>query len=116
MGLFRPKRHTDRVGDISEAAIATRLLQAGYVVLTPYGKQHRYDLVIEDAEARFCESSVKRPGSCKMVRLSRSTLVAVTIPISIAKAWASIKEKITGGRLNILLLTVRPQARCTSSR
>jgi PD-(D/E)XK endonuclease len=53
MGLFRPKRHTDRVGDVSEAAIAARLLQAGYVVLTPYGKQHRYDLVIEDAEARF---------------------------------------------------------------
>ena len=53
MGLFGPKRHTDRIGDVSEAAIATRLLQAGYVVLTPYGKQHRYDLVIEDADGRF---------------------------------------------------------------
>jgi hypothetical protein len=27
MGLFGPKRHTDRVGDVSEAAIATRFLQ-----------------------------------------------------------------------------------------
>jgi hypothetical protein len=53
MGLFGPKRHTDRVGDVSEAAIATRFLQVGYGVLTPYGKQHRYDLVIEDADGRF---------------------------------------------------------------
>lgn len=53
MGLFGPKRHTDRTGDVSEAAIITRLLQAGYVVLTPYGKQHRYDLVIEDADEQF---------------------------------------------------------------
>ena len=53
MGLLGPKRHTDRVGDVSEAAIAARLLQAGYIVLTPYGKQHRYDLVIEDADGRF---------------------------------------------------------------
>jgi len=53
MGLIGPKRHTDRTGDISEAAIITRLLQAGYVVLTPNGKQHRYDLVIEDADEQF---------------------------------------------------------------
>lgn len=53
MGLSGPKRHTDRMGDVSEAAIITRLLQAGYVVLTPQGKQHRYDLVIEDADGKF---------------------------------------------------------------
>src|SRR5258708_19383441 len=53
MGLFGPRRHSDRTGDVSEAAIAARLLQAGYVVLTPYGKQHRYDLVIEDADGKF---------------------------------------------------------------
>ncbi len=53
MELFRPKRHTDRTGDVSEAAIIARLLKAGYVVLTPYGKQHRYDLVIEDADRQF---------------------------------------------------------------
>jgi PD-(D/E)XK endonuclease len=53
MGSCDPKRHSDRMGDVSEAAIITRLLQAGYVVLTPYGKQHRYGLVIEDADGRF---------------------------------------------------------------
>lgn len=53
MRLVGPKRHTDRTGDVSEAAIITRLLQAGYVVLTPYGKQHRYDLLIEDADGLF---------------------------------------------------------------
>jgi hypothetical protein len=46
------KRHTDKTGDISEVAIIMRLLQTGYVVLTPYGKNHRYDLMIEDAEGK----------------------------------------------------------------
>ncbi len=53
MGLYGPKRHTDKTGDISEAAIITRLLQSGYVVLTPYGKNHCYDLVIEDGDGQF---------------------------------------------------------------
>jgi hypothetical protein len=53
MGFIGPKRHTDKTGDISEAAIITRLLRSGYVVLTPYGKNHRYDLVIEDADGKF---------------------------------------------------------------
>ena len=53
MEHFRPKRHTDKTGDISEAAIITRLLQSGYIVLTPYGKNHRYDLIIEDADGQF---------------------------------------------------------------
>ncbi|MFL5658543.1 MAG: group I intron-associated PD-(D/E)XK endonuclease [Ktedonobacteraceae bacterium] len=53
MGLSGPKRHTDKTGDISEAAIIACLLQSGYVVLTPYGKNHRYDLVIEDADGQF---------------------------------------------------------------
>ncbi len=53
MELIGPKRHTDKTGDISEAAIITRLLQSGYIVLTPYGKNHRYDLVIEDADGQF---------------------------------------------------------------
>src|SRR5438270_12022075 len=53
MELLSPKRHTDKTGDISEAAIITRLLQSGYIVLTPYGKNHRYDLIIEDADGQF---------------------------------------------------------------
>ena len=52
MQVLSPKRHTDKTGDISEAAIIMRLLQTGYVVLTPYGKNHRYDLMIEDAEGK----------------------------------------------------------------
>src|SRR5213080_1190564 len=41
------------IGEISEAAIITRFLQLGYVVLTPYGGNQRYDLVIEDADEQF---------------------------------------------------------------
>jgi len=59
VGLLRPKRHTDKTGDISEAAIVTRLLQSGYVVLTPHGKNHRYDLVIEDADGKFWKVQCK---------------------------------------------------------
>lgn len=48
MVISSTKRHTDKTGDISEAAIITRLLLSGYVVLTPYGKNHRYDLQMLD--------------------------------------------------------------------
>ncbi len=44
MGIPGPKRHTQKMGDISESAVVTRLLQCGYIVLTPYGQNHRYDL------------------------------------------------------------------------
>ncbi len=54
MGLLgKGKRDTNSIGDISEAAIITRFLQLGYVVLTPYGGNQRYDLVIEDADGQF---------------------------------------------------------------
>lgn len=54
MGLLgREKRHTKMIGEISEAAIITRFLQLGYVVLTPYGGNQRYDLVVEDADGQF---------------------------------------------------------------
>ncbi|GHO93733.1 hypothetical protein KSF_037810 [Reticulibacter mediterranei] len=48
-----PKRHTDKTGDISEAAIIARLLQVGYGVLIPYEKNHRYDVLIEDADGNY---------------------------------------------------------------
>jgi len=44
MVLIRPKRHTQKTGDISEQAAITRLLQCGYVILQPIGQMHRYDL------------------------------------------------------------------------
>jgi len=54
MGLLgKGKRDTNSIGEISESAIVTRFLQLGYVVLTAYGGNQRYDLVIEDVEGRF---------------------------------------------------------------
>ena len=54
MGLFGGvRRDTNRIGEISESAIITRFLQLGYVVLTPYGGNQRYDLVLEDADGHF---------------------------------------------------------------
>ena len=54
MGLLGKGRpDSNKKGQISEAAIAARLLQAGYVVLTPYGGAQRYDLVVEDADGKF---------------------------------------------------------------
>lgn len=51
MGLFkiRPK-HTQWTGDESEAHIMARLVERGYTVLVPYGKNSRYDIVIEGEE------------------------------------------------------------------
>lgn len=51
--IGKGKRDTNAIGDISESAIITRFLQLGYVVLTPYGGNQRYDLVVEDAEGQF---------------------------------------------------------------
>jgi len=51
--LGKGKRDTNSIGEISESAIITRFLQLGYVVLTPYGGNQRYDLVIEDADGQF---------------------------------------------------------------
>jgi PD-(D/E)XK endonuclease len=51
--LGKGKRTTNSIGEISEAAIIARFLQLGYVVLTVYGGNQRYDLVIEDAEGQF---------------------------------------------------------------
>jgi hypothetical protein len=52
MSLPISKRYTDKTGDISETA-TVRLPQCGYVVLTPYGNNHPYDLVIEDADGQL---------------------------------------------------------------
>ncbi len=59
MEILGPKRHTQKTGDISEAAVITRLLQCGYIILLPYGQMHRYDLVIEDADEKFWRVQVK---------------------------------------------------------
>jgi ribosomal protein S27E len=57
--LGKGKHDSNRKGEISESAIITRFLQCGYVVLTPYGGNQRYDLVIEDADGQFCRVQCK---------------------------------------------------------
>lgn len=57
MGLFGPSPRSNgsrsSVGAESTAIIAAKLVQSGYVVLTPYGSIHLHDLLIEDAEGQF---------------------------------------------------------------
>lgn len=57
MGLFGPSPRNNAgrssVGAESTAIIAAKLVQSGYVVLTPYGSIHQHDLLIEDAEGQF---------------------------------------------------------------
>ncbi|MBV9615726.1 MAG: hypothetical protein JO031_09740 [Ktedonobacteraceae bacterium] len=51
--IGKGKLDSNSKGQISEAMIMARLLQAGYIVLTPYGGTQRYDLVVEDREGNF---------------------------------------------------------------
>lgn len=67
----RGKRSTNRIGDISESAIATRFLQLGYEVLAPYGGNQRYDLVIEDEDGNLWRVQ------CKTARIEDNGTVVV---------------------------------------
>jgi hypothetical protein len=70
MGQFGPKKHSKARGELSEAMIIARLLEAGYGVLTPFGDSSRYDLVIEDADGQFWRIQ------CKMAWMkSNDTLI-----------------------------------------
>ena len=53
MRLFGPKQNPKAIGERSQAHISARLLDVGYNVLTPYGDNTRYDLVIGDADGKF---------------------------------------------------------------
>lgn len=69
--LGKGKRDTNAIGDISESAIVTRFLQLGYVVLTPFGGNQRYDLIIEDSEEKLWRIQ------CKTARLEyEDTVIA----------------------------------------
>ena len=70
------KRDTNRTGGISETAILMRFLQLGYVVLTPYGGNQRYDLMIEDVEGQFWRIQ------CKTARINENG-TALTFSTSI---------------------------------
>ncbi|HVB72156.1 MAG TPA: group I intron-associated PD-(D/E)XK endonuclease [Ktedonobacteraceae bacterium] len=49
---IKQEQLAERIGKSTEH-ISFRFLQLGYVVLTPYGGNQRYDLVIEDVEGQF---------------------------------------------------------------
>jgi PD-(D/E)XK endonuclease len=53
MEILGPKRDNKSVGERSQAIILARLAEVGYNVLIPFGENHRYDLVIEDADRQF---------------------------------------------------------------
>ncbi len=85
MGLQgRGERTTNSIGNISEAAIVTRFLQLGYVVLTPHGRKQRYDLVIEDSEEQFWRVQ------CKTARIEDNGTV---IAFDTANHSIALKDK-----------------------
>ncbi|HLQ30225.1 MAG TPA: group I intron-associated PD-(D/E)XK endonuclease [Ktedonobacteraceae bacterium] len=53
MEPLKPKQNHKAIGERSEAMIIAKLLEVGYSVLTPFGDNRRYDLVIEDADGNF---------------------------------------------------------------
>ncbi len=53
MKFYSPKRDNKSVGERSQAIILARLSEVGYAVLVPFGENHRYDLVFEDADGNF---------------------------------------------------------------
>lgn len=63
------ERSTNAIGEISEAAIITRFLQLGYRVFIPYGRNQRYDLVIEGSNGQFLRVQ------CKTARIARGGAV-----------------------------------------
>lgn len=60
--------NTKTKGQITEASVALALLQMGKTVLTPYGENQRYDLVLEE-ESGFrtiqCKTGRLRGGSVR---------------------------------------------------
>ena len=53
MESFRPTSNKKALGERSQVFIIFKLLEHGYHVLTPYGDNTRYDLVMEDADGTF---------------------------------------------------------------
>jgi PD-(D/E)XK endonuclease len=77
MGLFGPRSNKKALGERSQAIIIYRLLEAGYNILTPYGDNTRYDLVIEDADEQFwrvqCKTAWLEPDG-KTIRFAVASL------------------------------------------
>jgi hypothetical protein len=64
------------VGEISEAAILVELLKSGETILTPFGDNQRYDLVL-DRDGTFvrvqCKTGILRNGVIKFNTCSSSS-------------------------------------------
>ncbi len=70
----RVKRNHKAIGELSQAYIIARLIEAGYKILIPYGDNMRYDLVIEDEQGRFWRVQCKTGWTDK----ARSTIKFAT--------------------------------------
>jgi hypothetical protein len=64
-------RHPVDVGQRSEAIILAELVKRGFTVLSPFGVNHRYDLVIEN-QGRFVRAQ------CKTGRLREGVVLFAT--------------------------------------
>ncbi len=64
-----PRPHPKDVGDVSQAMVLARLVQAGKNVLVPFGENTRYDYVIEESDGTFvrvqCKTGRLRGGSIR---------------------------------------------------
>src|SRR5258707_13281280 len=90
MGVFEPKRLNHKeMGERSEAIVIGRLVYSGYTVLKPYGENHRYDMVIEDADRKFWRVQ------CKTAWLSKDTKAIVFNAHSNHYAYAWQKHAMT---------------------
>jgi PD-(D/E)XK endonuclease len=109
MGLLgKGNRNTNSIGDISEAAIITRFLQLGYVVLTPHGGNQRYDLVIEDADGQYWRIQ------CKTDRIEDNGTVVAFDTANHNYALKKSSGDIIEGNVTILLSIVRSSIRSIS--
>ncbi len=77
MEPLKPKQNHKAIGECSEAIIIAKLLEVGYGVLTPFGDNRRYDIVIEDADGNFyriqCKTSwVENDGACIQFKTASS--------------------------------------------
>lgn len=57
---------TSRIGNLTEAKVALAIIEAGYLVLPPFGSGHKYDLVADDGQNLLriqCKTGRVRKGA-----------------------------------------------------
>ena len=68
--------HTKTIGDITQAMVLARLVEAGHEVLLPFSENQRYDLVVDHGD-RFTRVQ------CKTGRLANGAVVFHTTSIAL---------------------------------